>query len=175
MYLGVECTDAHWPKSWSTWSRDNWAIYRVAPFETWGNAWFNAPCIYWRAPASRAVRVNGTHIHSALLIDETLDAATPFQGSLVVRRLFPHSVLLAEPGGTSHADSLFGNMCVDSTIATYLTSGKLPKRNPHAAWDKTCKPLPVPVPSASASAAAAASASAARAASQLSPRVAVRP
>ena len=151
-YLAVECTDAHWPHSWAIWSRDNTAIFRRAPFETWGNAWFNAPCIYWPAPSSRAVRINGSRIHSALLIDETLDAATPFGGSLEVRKLFPHSVLLAEPGGTTHADSLSGDLCVDSTIAAYLTSGKLPKRNPHAPWDKTCKPLPVPVPAPTAAA-----------------------
>ncbi len=155
IYLGVECTDAHWPHSWAVWSRDNNAIFRRAPFETWGNAWFNAPCIYWPAPSRQAVHVNGSRVHSALLIDETLDAATPFGGSLEVRKLFPHAVLLAEPGGTSHADSLSGDLCVDSTIAAYLTSGKLPKRNPHAPWDKTCKPLPVPIPAPAAAAATA--------------------
>jgi pimeloyl-ACP methyl ester carboxylesterase len=161
VYLGVECTDAHWPHRWSTWSRDNWRIYREAPFATWLNAWFNAPCIYWPAPSSHPVKINGSHIKSALLIDETLDAATPFTGSLEVRKLFPHSVLLAEPGGTSHADSLFGNLCVDGTIAAYLASGKLPRRNPDAPWDKTCAPLPVPVPTASSSTAGAAFAPAA--------------
>jgi pimeloyl-ACP methyl ester carboxylesterase len=150
VYLGVECTDARWPHSWARWSRDNKRINRSAPFETWGNAWFNAPCIYWRAPSSTPVRINGRGIRSALLIDETLDAATPFAGSLEVRKLFPHSVLLAEPGGTSHADSLSGDLCVDGTIAAYLEHGTLPTRKPHALWDKTCKPLPRPVPSGSA-------------------------
>ena len=133
------------------WNRDVSAIYRKAPFEAWGNAWFNAPCIFWPAPSSQRVQVNGSRIKSALLIDETLDAATPFQGSLVVRKLFPHSVLVAEPGGTSHADSLSGDKCVDGTIAAYLETGALPLRKPHAEWDKTCPPLPRPVPSASRS------------------------
>ncbi|HXF19000.1 MAG TPA: alpha/beta hydrolase [Streptosporangiaceae bacterium] len=137
---------------------------KIAPFETWGNAWFNAPCLHWPAPAASQtpMLINGGGIHSALLIDETLDAATPFGGSLEVRKLFPNSVLLAEPGGTSHADSLFGNLCVDNTIANYLASGKLPSRKPNAKWDKTCKPLPRPVPGAgSASNAAQASSAAA--------------
>jgi pimeloyl-ACP methyl ester carboxylesterase len=146
VYLGVECSDAHWPHSWARWSRDNTRINRGAPFETWGNAWFNAPCIYWKAPSHTPVRINGRGISNALLIDETLDAATPFEGSLEVRRLFPHAVLLAEPGGTTHADSLSGDLCVDGTIAAYLEHGTLPARNPHAPWDKTCKPLPRPVP-----------------------------
>jgi pimeloyl-ACP methyl ester carboxylesterase len=148
VYLAVECTDAPWPHSWSTWSRDNGALYRRAPFATWANAWFNAPCIYWRAPSSRPVQIHGSPIRGALLIDETLDGITPFKGSLEVRRLFPHAVLLAEPGGTNHGDSLQGDRCVDRTIATYLATGALPRRRTHAEWDKTCAPLPKPTSSA---------------------------
>jgi pimeloyl-ACP methyl ester carboxylesterase len=147
-YNAVQCTDVRWPASWARWSRDNTRLDRIAPFDTWGNAWLNAPCLYWPAgPArTRPMTISGRHVASALLIDETLDAATPFEGSVEVRRLFPHSVLLAEPGGTSHADSLSGDRCVDATIARYLEAGKLPGRHRGARWDKTCKPLPRPVP-----------------------------
>ena len=84
----MQCTDVQWPQQWSTWSRDNWTIFRQAPFETWGNAWFNAPCLYWPAPAhaTRRSTVDGSKVASALLIDETLDAATPYPGSLEVRQ-----------------------------------------------------------------------------------------
>ena len=161
VYNAVQCSDVQWPTSWAVWDRDNTAVNRIAPFETWANAWFNAPCLYWPAPAQRPVQVGsdgtGYAIRSALLIDETLDAATPFPGSLEVRKLFPHSVLLAEPGGTTHADSLFGNLCVDDTIGSYLATGKLPPRKPDAKWDITCHPLPVPKPTAPTSAAASGS------------------
>jgi pimeloyl-ACP methyl ester carboxylesterase len=143
--LAVTCTDAPSPTQWSVWSRDNWALYRRAPLVTWQSAWLSAPCFYWPAPPSRPVRVDGSQIRSALLIDETLDGVTPFEGSLGVRRLFPHSVLLAEPGGTSHADPLRYDLCVDRTIAAYLATGKLPRRKPHAKWDKTCAPPPHPI------------------------------
>ncbi len=157
VYNAVQCTDVQWPTSWAVWSRDNHRVNKIAPFETWDNAWFNAPCLHWPAPASRQtpMQINGNGIHSALLIDETLDAATPFEGSLEVRKLFPHSVLLAEPGGTTHADSLSGDLCVDNTIANYLANGVLPPRKPNAAWDKTCQPLPRPVPGTSSNAAGA--------------------
>ena len=126
-YLAVECSEGAWPSSWPQIIHDNWATYLRAPFETWDNAWFNGPCTNWPAPHSDPVQINGDGISSALLIDETLDAATPFSGSLEVRKLFPNAVLLAEPGGTSHADSLFGDTCVDGTIAAYLSTGALPR------------------------------------------------
>ena len=86
-----------------------------------------------------------------MLIDETLDAATPYSGSLEVRRLYPHSVLLALPGGTSHANSLFGNACEDNTIAAYLADGTLPTRRAGSnTADAFCAPLPQPVPTSGA-------------------------
>ena len=128
-YLAVQCTDTAWPNSWSKIVRDNWFVNAVAPFETWGNAWFNGPCTNWPGRPDRPVPINGSRVNSALLIDETLDAATPFPGSLEVRKLFPRASLIAEPGGTSHADSLFGDTCVDGSIADYLTTGLCPHVN----------------------------------------------
>jgi pimeloyl-ACP methyl ester carboxylesterase len=148
VYLAVQCTDVQSPQRWSTWARDNWRIHRIAPFATWGNAWFNAPCLYWPAPAKRPVRVDGHHV-PALLVDETLDAATPYEGSLQTRRLFPASRLLAIPGGTTHAGSLGGNACVDDTIAAYLATGQLPPRRRGDRADAYCAPLPQPEPARS--------------------------
>ena len=92
--------------------------------------------------------INGKHTQSVLLIDETLDAATPYSGSLEVRQLYPNSSLIAEPGGTTHADSLSGDACVDDKIATYLRSGKRPVRRAGGGPDARCKPLPDPRPHA---------------------------
>jgi pimeloyl-ACP methyl ester carboxylesterase len=155
VYNGVQCTDVQWPLSLAKWNRDNRQIYQTHPFETWGNAWFNAPCLYWPAKAHKPLTIQGNHL-GILLIDETLDAATPFEGSEYVRSIFRGASLLAEPGGTTHADSLSGNTCVDGTVATYLLSGTLPPRRRSAPWDMTCAPLPVPVPTASGQPATAA-------------------
>lgn len=145
VYNAVQCTDVQWPQQWSTWARDNWRTYRIAPFFTWGNAWYNAPCLYWHAKAGTPVRVDGDHIR-ALLVDETLDAPTPYEGSLEVRRRFPDSSLIAEPGGTTHGTSLMGNACVDNKVAAYLATGALPRRRPGNHADAYCQPLPQPVP-----------------------------
>ena len=146
VYTAVQCTDAPWPQQWSRWQRDNNRIYAKAPFLTWDNAWFNAPCLYWHAKARQPVKIKGGRVPSVLLIDETLDAATPFGGSLETRRLFPHASLIAEPGGATHADSLEGDHCVDNLIASYLDTGSRPKRQRWNGPDYLCRPLPDPVP-----------------------------
>jgi pimeloyl-ACP methyl ester carboxylesterase len=146
VYNAVQCTDAHWPTHWSRWQKDNDTYDKKYPFLTWSNAWFNAPCLYWGAKPHRPVKINGQATTSLLLVDETLDAATPFEGSLEVRKLYPHSSLIAEPGGTTHADALSGDTCVDDLIASYLKTGDRPARKSGNRADATCKPLPDPRP-----------------------------
>jgi pimeloyl-ACP methyl ester carboxylesterase len=145
MYNATQCTDAAWPGVTKT-LRDNRRLAKTAPYLTWNNAWYNAPCLYWPAKAHKPVKVNGKHVASVLLIDETLDAATPYEGSLETRKLFPHSSLIALPGGTSHANSLDGDACLDNQIAAYLADGTLPPRKAGNQADTTCAPLPVPDP-----------------------------
>lgn len=145
-YLGVECTDASWPKSAARSLADAQRIFRQAPYLTWQNQWLNAPCLTWHGAARQAVTIDGRTVDGALLIDQTRDAATPYRGSLEVRALFPHASLLALPGGTSHADSLSGYACEDYLIARYLEDGTLPPRLPGTRADATCPAPPTPVP-----------------------------
>jgi pimeloyl-ACP methyl ester carboxylesterase len=146
IYLGVQCTDVQWPTSWRRWKTDNRRVHQRAPFETWGNAWYNAPCLDWAGKPGRPVTVNGSRVPPILLISETKDAATPYAGSLEVRRIFPRSALIEGVGGTTHAGSLFGNKCVDGTIAGYLATGALPERVKGNRSDKQCRPMPQPNP-----------------------------
>jgi pimeloyl-ACP methyl ester carboxylesterase len=155
VYLGVQCTDAHWPQNYATWRADSWRVYATAPFLTWNNTWFNAPCLTWPAPSGQPVKIDGSKVPPILLLDETKDAATPFEGSLEVRSLFPRSSLIASPGGTTHAASLSGVSCVDDQVAGYLATGRLPARKAGPGPDALCAPLAPPVPKAAASAAAA--------------------
>ncbi|MGW6276986.1 alpha/beta fold hydrolase [Kribbella sp. NPDC055071] len=155
VYSAVQCTDAPWPQQWSTWARDNWATFAKAPFETWANAWYNLPCRSWPAPAHAPLQVDGSKVSSALLIDQTLDGPTPFEGSLEVRRRYPHASLIALPGGTEHGSSLSGDACLDNQVAAYLANGTLPPRKSGDRADTTCAPLPLPVPEAATAAAKA--------------------
>ena len=144
VYLAVQCTDVKWPSRFSTWNADNTRINTFAPFITWGNAWMNAPCLYWPAKAGTLPTVSGKAAPPILLVSETLDAATPYNGSLEVRKRFPRSRLIAVVGGTSHANSLSGNLCVDNRIATYLSTGKLPARVTGNRADVACAPPALP-------------------------------
>jgi pimeloyl-ACP methyl ester carboxylesterase len=146
VYLGVQCTDVQWPLSWTKWTADNWEMHRRAPFETWANAWYNAPCRTWPAKAGIPVTVSGETVPPILLISETLDAATPFTGALETRKRFPKAVLVEGVGGTTHSGSLFGGDCVDNAVADYLSTGALPKRRSGERSDKHCPPVAQPDP-----------------------------
>lgn len=148
IYLGVQCTDTQWPTNAKKVWIDNWRTYAQAPFLTWGNAWFNAPCAYWPAKAGRPVKIDGSKVKSVLLINETLDAATPYSGALQTRKIFPHSALIEGVGGTTHAGSLSGVTCTDDRIVAYLQTGALPARKSGNRSDLQCDPVPAPEPAA---------------------------
>ena len=144
VYNAVSCVDDTWKDE--DFLADQWRTYAKAPFLTWGNAWFNGPCYSWPATAHRHTRITGRGVGSALLVGETLDAATPFTGSRYLRSIFRKSRLIAVKGGTSHAVTPNGNDCVDRRIFTYLATGRLPARKTGASADVTCRPSAKPKP-----------------------------
>jgi len=155
MYVAVQCVDAQWPTDYDQWRTDGFATQRQAPFITWNNVWYNTPCIYWPAPQGTPPKVDGRRTPSVLMFNATLDGATPYSGSLEVRRRFPHAVLISEEGSTTHADTLNGNACMDNKVARYLKDGHLPKRKAGNGPDVKCKRLPLPKPGSTNSVAGA--------------------
>ncbi|KAA1376450.1 alpha/beta hydrolase [Aeromicrobium fastidiosum] len=146
VYLGVQCTDTSWPSSWKTWRNDNNKIAKKSPFLTWSNAWYNESCRHWPAPSRTPKKIDGSKVKSVLMLNETLDAATPYEGSLQVRKLYPNASLVATQGGTTHSNSLNGYSCVDDKIARYLYNGTLPSRKKGNRADAYCKAIPQPRP-----------------------------
>ncbi|MFG1873276.1 alpha/beta hydrolase [Sphaerisporangium sp. NPDC049003] len=145
VYSAVECTDARWPRDWSTWQRDWWESYRTAPFLSWGNAWFNAQCQSWPV-RGHDLRVNGKWIKNALFFQDTKDAATPYQGGVEMHKRFPASRLVVMDGGGNHGLTGRGNACIDTIWKAYLTDGTLPASLPGP--DVHCAPFADPVPPA---------------------------
>jgi pimeloyl-ACP methyl ester carboxylesterase len=149
MYLATQCTDARWPRNQAKLDRDNTRLNRNYNYFTWANAWFNGPCAYWHFKAHQPVHVTGRKVTvPVLMIDETLDPATPFPGSLLVRKLFPTASLIEGKNGTTHAGSLSGVACTDDSIGAYLANGTVPARKPGNRSDKVCPPVPQPNPTA---------------------------
>ncbi|MEV7396755.1 alpha/beta hydrolase [Aeromicrobium sp. NPDC092404] len=150
VYTGVQCTDTAWPKSWATWKADNDKIHAVAPFLTWGNAWYNEPCRHWPAPSRTLQPITSGNKAKLLMLSETDDAATPYPGSIEVRKRFPLAALVTTLGGTTHSNSLNGNACIDDTIARFLYNGSRPHRKAGNYSDKYCTAPPKPDPGAEA-------------------------
>ncbi len=144
VYTAVQCGDAAWPRDWRQWRKDNWAAHAKAPFMTWNNAWYNAPCAFWPTASQRPVDVSNDAMPPALLFQATDDAATPYQGGVAVHHLLRGSSLVVEEGGGNHGITLSGNSCLDKHLEAYLTDGTVPRGNGEA--DATCERLPDPKP-----------------------------
>jgi pimeloyl-ACP methyl ester carboxylesterase len=147
MYNAVQGADARWPHNWSKWHNDAAKLYKQGyHFNTWGNVWFNAPVAYWPFQGGPTLKLDGKGMTPALLVQSTLDAATPYPGGVEMHKVLP-SRLVAEIGGKTHANTLNGNACLDDKVAAYLSTGALPGDKPGSGPDATCKALPDPVPS----------------------------
>ncbi|MDO0910417.1 alpha/beta hydrolase [Streptomyces sp. DT2A-34] len=144
IYTSVQCRDAAWPRDWREWRTDNWATYAKAPFMTWNNAWYNAPCAFWPTSSLAPVNVANGKVPPVLLFQATEDAATPYEGAVTVRRLLARSSLVVERGGGNHGITLSGNACLDKRLAAYLTDGTAPRGR--GGVDAVCEALPDPKP-----------------------------
>jgi pimeloyl-ACP methyl ester carboxylesterase len=145
VYNAVECADAAWPRNWSRWDADTRKVAATAPFEAWDNAWFNAACAFWPVPGpATPVQIKGAGLPGILMLQGTLDAATPYQGALVARRQLPTARMVTVPGGGNHGQSLASppNQCVNGYLNRYLATGALPAGS--GLVSATCPALPPP-------------------------------
>ena len=131
VYNAVECADVNWPRSWSKWQADTERVYKTAPFEAWDNAWFNAACAFWpvKGPAE-PFKVDGSGLPPVLMLQGTLDPATPYAGAQVAHRLLPSARMVVVEGGGNHGQSLETppNQCVQNYLNAYLATGAVPER-----------------------------------------------
>jgi pimeloyl-ACP methyl ester carboxylesterase len=145
VYNAVECSDVNWPRSWARWDADTRRVYRTAPFQAWDNAWFNAACAFWpvHGPA-QPLRIRGAGLPGILMIQGSLDAATPYAGALAARRLLPTARMVVVQGGGNHGQSLAvpRNTCVDGYLNRYLADGSLPQGP--GLVNAVCPPAPAP-------------------------------
>ncbi|GAA4229023.1 alpha/beta hydrolase [Actinomadura meridiana] len=129
VYLAVQCTDVQWPLSWRKWQRDNSHINRKHPFYAWGNAWYNAPCLYWGAKAGTPIDIGRTRDlpRNILMFQSTEDAATPYEGALEMHRRLKDSRLVVQDGDRTHCIVHRGSAQVDAYFDAYFLTGERPK------------------------------------------------
>jgi pimeloyl-ACP methyl ester carboxylesterase len=147
VYNAIECNDVNWPRSWAKWQSDTQRVYQTAPFEAWDNAWFNAACAFWplTGPA-RPFQVNGAKLPPVLMLQGTLDAATPYAGAQDAHKLLPTARMVVVEGGGNHGQSLESppDDCVQNYLNNYLVSGTVPEKP--GLVNATCAPVPDPTP-----------------------------
>ena len=150
VYNAVQCSDVSWPRSWAFWTSDTEMIYQKAPFETWLNAWYNAACAFWpvHGPAE-PLQINGTRLPGILMLQGTLDAATPYAGAQDAHRLLPSARMVVVEGGGNHGQSFEQppDACVQGYVNAYLASGALPQGHQGSGLvNATCQAVPDPAP-----------------------------
>ncbi|HYZ57891.1 MAG TPA: alpha/beta hydrolase [Streptosporangiaceae bacterium] len=148
VYNAVQCSDVNWPRSWAKWNSDARKVYKTAPFQAWDNTWYNAACAFWpvKGPA-QPMQIKGSGLPGILMLQGTLDAATPYAGAQVAHKLLPSARMVVVENGGDHGQSMENpsDTCVQNYLNSYLSTGALPG---HAGLvNATCAPVPDPSPS----------------------------
>ena len=147
VYNAVQCSDVNWPRSWARWNSDTERVYQTAPYQAWDNAWYNAACAFWpvKGPA-QPMKIGATGLPGILMLQGTLDAATPYAGAQDAHKDLPTARMVVVEGGGNHGQSLESpsDSCVQGYLNNYLASGALPEQP--GLVNATCAPVPDPTP-----------------------------
>ncbi len=150
VYNAVQCSDVNWPRSWAYWTSDTEMVDKKAPFQAWDNAWFNAACAFWpvKGPA-KPLQIKGAGLPGILMLQGTLDPATPYAGAQDAHKLLPSAQMVVVEGGGNHGQSLEQppNTCVQGYLNAYLATGALP--GAPGLVNATCPAVPDPTPGTS--------------------------
>jgi pimeloyl-ACP methyl ester carboxylesterase len=147
VYNAVECADTSWPSNFSSWTSDTEQVYKTAPFYAWGNAWYNAACAFWPVHgSSEPLQITGTGLPGILMLQGTLDPATPYTGAQDAHKLLPSARMVVVTGGGNHGQSFSQppNNCVQGYLNGYLATGALPQSA--GLVNATCPALANPTP-----------------------------
>jgi pimeloyl-ACP methyl ester carboxylesterase len=147
VYNAVQCADVGWSRNWSFWDADTKRVYAKAPFQAWDNAWFNAACAFWpvKGPA-KPLQISGAGLPGILLLQGTLDPATPYAGAQNAHKLLPSARMVVVEGGGNHGQSMEQppNSCVQGYLNAYLGTGALPAAP--GLVNARCPAVPAPTP-----------------------------
>jgi pimeloyl-ACP methyl ester carboxylesterase len=147
VYNAVQCADVNWPRDWAKWQSDAEKVDKTAPFQAWDNTWYNAACAFWpvKGPA-KPLQIKGQGLPPILMLQGTLDAATPYAGAQNAHKLLPSARMVVVEGGGNHGQSLQDppDNCVQNYLNNYLATGSVPQRP--GLVNATCPAVPDPTP-----------------------------
>jgi pimeloyl-ACP methyl ester carboxylesterase len=147
VYNAVQCADVNWPRSWARWNADAEKVFTTAPFQAWDNTWFNAACAFWPVQGpSQPLKITGDGLPGILMLQGTLDPATPYAGAQDAHKLLPSARMVVVEGGGNHGQSLEQppDSCVQNYLNAYLATGALPQAP--GLVNATCPVVPDPTP-----------------------------
>jgi pimeloyl-ACP methyl ester carboxylesterase len=144
VYNAVQCADVDWPRSWAYWNKATEQVYKTAPFQAWDNAWYNAACAFWpvKGPA-KPLQIDGKGLPPILMLQGTLDAATPYAGAQDAHKHLPSARMVVFEGDGNHAQ-LPVDSCGQGYLTRYLATGAAPGKP--GLVNATCPAVPDPSP-----------------------------
>ncbi|MCB5165452.1 alpha/beta hydrolase [Streptomyces bambusae] len=134
-FLAVICTDTrNWPRDPAQYRRD--ALRDKVRYPLYGDFGSNImPCAYWKKGIEPATEV--ANKVGVLAVQNEWDSQTPLVSGLGLHRAMKGSRMVTVDEGEGHGVYLFArNTCADSSVNSYLLTGRLPARN------VTCKAAP---------------------------------
>jgi pimeloyl-ACP methyl ester carboxylesterase len=144
VYNAVQCADVNWPHSWTYWNKATEQVYKTAPFQAWDNAWYNAACAFWpvKGPA-KPMQIDGKGLPPILMLQGTLDAATPYAGAQDAHKHLPSARMVVFEGDGNHAQ-IPTDACGQGYLTSYLSTGAVPEKP--GLVNATCPAVPDPSP-----------------------------
>ena len=98
-----------------------------------------------KGPA-KPLQIKGAGLPGILMLQGTLDPATPYAGAQDAHKLLPSARMVVVEGGGNHGQSMEqpSNSCVQGYLNAYLGTGALPKAP--GLVNATCPAVPAPTP-----------------------------
>ncbi|RNI25426.1 alpha/beta hydrolase [Flexivirga caeni] len=135
-FMAITCNDTSWSKSPSYYVSQARSLGPKYPLLGYNQA--VNQCAYWPYEAKN-LRVNLSKAPKILMVDNTLDPATPYEGALAAHKLSPNTVLLTVNNQGFHGAVLGSkNTCVTNAVYGFLMNGK------QLQHDSVCQGLPLP-------------------------------
>ena len=99
-----------------------------------------------RAQPARPLQIKGTGLPGILMLQGTLDPATPYAGAQNAHKLLPSARMVVVEGGGNHGQSMEqpSNSCVQGYLNAYLGTGALPAAP--GLVNARCPAVPAPTP-----------------------------